>query len=76
MQNNTFKTTDFHTAAVLNALGFKVQNIITFNERKTFVFKDTKELQDALGRFWERKLLIDAQALLQSIKNLKTRIYS
>ena len=76
MPNPLFKTTDFNTTAVLSALGFKVQNIITFNERKTFIFKDTKELQDVLSRYWERKLLVDAQTLFQSIKNLKTRIYS
>lgn len=74
---NYYETTDLGLAASLTASGFAVSNIDKSNPRRViFVFENTGNLQEVIEQYWSNRLLLPASALLEQIRQLKTRIYS
>lgn len=78
MEQNEFKTHDFYHAVILKTLGFKLLRL----EKSTgkflvFVFNNRgREAQEKIQKYWDREIVVDARALIETINELKTRIHS
>lgn len=73
-----FSTKDFYQAAVLKAMGYQLNRLERF-ERKfaVFVFEDPNgTAQKTLEGYWEKRLTVEPRTLVESINELKSRIYS
>ncbi len=75
-QINTYRNTDLALSAFL-ALQFELLGLenITGN-RYEFVFKKTSELEGAVSSFFNNTARVSPFDYFNSIKSLKTRIYS
>lgn len=76
--NLSYRTKDFYHAVVLKTLGFDLltldRNEGTFS---VFVFADNDGLAiDVIKRYWDRSLVVDPKMMVDSINELKTRLYS
>ena len=69
-----YKTTDLGEASSLICVGFEVIGIDKTKKYKQIVFEDTKELQKAIVKYWDKKLSVDALTLNNQILNLRTRV--
>ena len=76
--NLSFRTKDFYHAVVLKALGFKLLGLDRAEGGfSIFVFNDDgQKAEDAIRKYWERVLKVDPRAMVNSINELKTRLYS
>ncbi len=75
-QNSLYSTSDMSLAAVLS-LQFPIITVDRSNPRKAlFFFSDTQQLQKITKKFWDNTLSVEPKAYFQSIKLLKSRIYS
>ena len=76
-QKAEVKLKDFYSASLLKALGYPLVRL----ERGSgdfllFVFEGSGTAAEAdLQRYWERQCPIDAKTLVDSIRDLKTRIH-
>ncbi len=72
-EDQYYNTTDMGLSALLLTLGFKLIVIDKTNpKRATFIFPESKELQEAISHYWtsnERKYF-------DNIRLLKNRLYS
>ena len=73
-----FKLNDFYQAVILKTLGFPLLRLERENSKfAVFVFADPLEkAQDSITDYWNRKISVEARSLIESINELKTRLYS
>lgn len=70
-------TSDLGLAASLTAAGFSVLELDKSNPRRIeFVFEDSQKLQTAISSYWRKELMVPGMTLMESIKQLKSRMYS
>ena len=72
------KLHDFYQACILKTAGFSIIRLERNNSKFVeFVFEDSKsEAETVLKEYWKRNLKLQAKDLIESISELKTRIYS
>lgn len=79
MENaNIYRTKDFYHSAVLKALGFDLLDLDRSEGNfSVFVFADEGgKAEETLREYWHRTLKVDPRAMVESINELKTRLYS
>jgi len=79
MENNReFRINDFYQAVILKTVGFPLLRLERGNGKfVTFVFDDPEyKAEEVLEKYWQRKIKVIARDLVESINELKTRIYS
>jgi hypothetical protein len=75
--DNYNEITDLGLAASLTASGFVIVKLDKSNPRRVvFVFEKSPQLQNVIDQFWSNKLRLPAAALLEHVRQLKSRIYS
>ncbi len=75
--NQNFSTYDLGLATVLLTLEYKLLKLDKTNPKKVrFVFKQEKNIEQAMLNYWEDKINLPAQKLFNNQKMLKNRIYS
>jgi hypothetical protein len=71
-----FNCSDLGLASALS-LEFPIIEIDLRNPKKAiFTFADSSTLQEAVNSYWDNTLKVSPLAYFNSIKNLKTRLYS
>lgn len=75
---STYRTKDFYHAVVLKALG---ETLIRLEQGEGkfsyFVFDDSdRKAEEIIKKYWNRELLADPKSIIDSIVELKTRLYS
>lgn len=74
--NQTFNTSDFTLATALLSLGFSLEAINKEDPcRAVFLFSQTKQLDQAVKKYWSRELITEPQRFTFNQKLLKARIY-
>lgn len=73
-----FKLNDFYQAVLLKTVGFPLVRLDRRNGKfVTFVFDDPEcKAEEAIGRYWDREITVNARDLIENINELKTRIHS
>ncbi len=74
MEKQNYSTTDLGEASALICSGFEVIGIDKAKKYKQIVFEETKELQKAIVKYWDKKLSVDALTLNNQVQNLRTRV--
>jgi|GEM_PF-5021467 len=73
---NQYKTSSLALAATINIYQ-PVLDVDKTNPRESiFIFQDSNELQDIVSSFWNRTLTVTPMDYFQSLKVVKTRLYS
>lgn len=73
---NQYKTSSLALAATIN-IYLPVLDVDKTNPRESiFIFQDSNELQDIVSSFWNRTLTVTPMDYFQSLKVVKTRLYS
>jgi|CXWL01.1.fsa_nt_gi hypothetical protein len=74
----SFRTKDFYHAVVLKALGFELLGLDRSEGKfSIFIFDDSEQkAEESVRKYWERKLQVEPRAMVDSIGELKTRLYS
>lgn len=76
MPNEYFQSSDFQLSSSLICLGFSLEGIDkTFPNRCEFIFDNSRELSEAVQKFWKRELRVEPSSFFQATKNLKNRLY-
>lgn len=71
------KQRDLGLSAALASLGFEVQRIERSADGQAyFLFLQTDDLERAISAYWANTLRVQARSYSESIKMLKSRIYS
>ncbi|MDO8632982.1 MAG: DUF5659 domain-containing protein [Candidatus Wildermuthbacteria bacterium] len=77
MEQTIFSTYDLGVATVLITLDHKLLKLDKDNPKKVlFVFENDGAIQKDVNRYWNDKIKVPAQTLLNNQKMLKNRIYS
>jgi len=77
IMNKNFSTFDLGLATVLVTLGYELLELDKTNPSKVrFIFKGNKDIEQAMLDYWNDKVELPAQTLLNNQKMLKNRIYS
>jgi len=77
MSNGLWQTSDFGLATAILTSGFELVGVDRGNPRRVyFMFNKSDEIEDCVTRYWNGKLLLPANAYMDSIKHLKALIYS
>jgi hypothetical protein len=76
MNTEIFATSDLHTIAAITASQIDPIRLERDGGRVTFIFTKTPQLEKIVEDFWEDRLELPALSLLNTLKNLKTRIYN
>lgn len=73
----TYATTDMYFAAVLRTLRYNIAKMREIDHKKyEFVFViEEDEIEDIRERYFNRQLAVDAKGLIESIVEMKERIY-
>jgi hypothetical protein len=73
-----FKINDFYQAVILKTVDFPLLRLERGNGKfVTFVFDDPEyKAEEVLEKYWQRKIKVVARDLIETINELKTRIYS
>lgn len=73
-----FRTKDFYHAVVLKALGFDLLGLDKSEGRfSIFIFDDKRQgAEETVKKYWDRALMVEPRAMVDSINELKTRLYS
>jgi len=74
--NKPFELNDFYSAAYLIAAGFELKDVYRIGFQSMFVFDDSDELKDHLGKFFAMQASVNAAAYAQEIKKLKSIIHT
>lgn len=78
--SESYKTKDIFIAATLNALDINPSNItITYTEGRMiafFEYEDKDKVLSIIQDYFENKLRIEPLKLFNSLKSMKSRIYS
>jgi len=73
---NQYKTSSLALAATIN-IYIPVLDLDKTNPKESiFIFPDTEELQTIVRSFWDRTLTVQPMDYFQSLKVVKTRLYS
>ena len=77
LPTSCFETSDLLLAATIQAHGIPIALIEWRDKDKCFFFFDqSKKLQEIMAGFWQLTLRLEPHQLFESIKTVKTRIYS
>lgn len=77
LPTSCFETSDLLLAATIQAHGMPIALIDWRDgERCVFYFDQSQELQGIIASFWQLTLRLEPHQLFESIKTVKTRIYS
>lgn len=73
-----YETKDFYLSCVLRALGIE---LLKLDQSKgnfsVFVFNDPQnQVQTIINQYWDKKLSVDARTFVETINELKTRLYN
>jgi len=71
-----FQTTSLALAGAINIYYPVVEVDKTNPKESVFIFPDSEELQSIVKTFWDRTLSISPMEYFQSLKEVKTRLYS
>ncbi len=75
--NQDFSTFDLGLATVLVTLKYELLELDRLNPKKIrFVFNRANGIEQMIADYWEDKIELPAQTLLNNQKTLKNRIYS
>jgi UTP-glucose-1-phosphate uridylyltransferase len=75
--NQEFSTFDLGLAAVLLTLKYELLELDrSYPKKIRFVFKRERNIEQVINDYFDDKIELPAQSLLQNQKNLKNRIYS
>ena len=75
--NQEFSTFDLGLAAVLLTLKYELLELDRSYQKKIrFVFKRERNIEQVINDYFDDKIELPAQSLLQNQKILKNRIYS
>lgn len=73
---NLYETQSLSLAATLISLGINLDSVIKDQEDKsTFIFLQTKELDQVIELFWKRELKVEPNSFWESLRFIKSRIY-
>ena len=79
-EDNTYATSDFYSAVVLRTMGFRLIDIDKSDKRRMrFVFENSNAgatAEQILQDYWDKVLQGDLRTFVDSINELKTRIYA
>jgi len=75
---NEIKLQDFYQAVILKTVKFPLIRLEKSGDRfVTFVFSDPNyKAEKTLKKYWNKELPVEARDLIETINELKTRIYS
>jgi Domain of unknown function (DUF5659) len=74
---NEYATSDLGLAAALVASGHMLVSVNKDNPRRAiFIFKETGDLYSLADNYFNNSLTVYAQGYFESLKRLKTRLYS
>ena len=78
MQKKThFETYDLNLTATMVALSHNLTDVKKeLNGRSKFYFKHTKKLKEDVLAFWKQELILNPHLIFDSLKFVKSRIYS
>jgi hypothetical protein len=72
-----FSTFDLGLATTLTTLGYKLLELDKTNPKKVrFVFKEEKNIEQTMLKYWNNEITIPALSLFNNLKTLKNRLYS
>ena len=75
--NQEFSTFDLGLAAVLLTLKYELLELDrSYPKKIRFIFKRERNIEQVINDYFEDKIEVPAQSLLQNQKLLKNRIYS
>ena len=75
-QSNVFTTYDLGVSASLLTLGYKLKNLDRTNRRALFVFEYKKGIEQSANKFYADELRVKARSYFDSLKALKSKLYS
>lgn len=81
MNMNEYQTSDFYSAVVLRTLGFPLVDLIKTNPKDkkvkfSFSTANSKyDPEDVLQDYWNGDLLVNSKKFVESINEIKTRLY-
>lgn len=74
---NNFYSYDMGLSAALITAGFSLVSMDRTDRKKTqFVFKREEEMDREIEAYWSKELLVPALTYFDTLKMLKSRIYS
>ena len=74
---NPFQTYDLGISAALISTGFQLADLDKSNNRKVlFIFNRDEGIDDAVNEYWSDRLQVNARDYFETIKMIKSRIYS
>ncbi len=73
-EEKIFSTSHFGLACYLFYLGFELLGL-DGKTKKTFLFKRTSGLDEAIQIFWKKEARVEPESFLLTIKSLKSRLY-
>lgn len=72
-----YETSDFHLAATLNALGFKLLSVDRSDYRRSiFQFQDDPQINQVIEAFFRDELALNPRVVLLSAKLVKDRLHA
>lgn len=76
LNKNLYKTNSLALAGVINIF-LPMQEVDKSNPKESeFIFVDSEQLQGIVSSFWDRTLTVSPMEYFQSLKEVKTRLYS
>ena len=76
-QKEYFLNSDLALIATLNHFGYSIEKIDKSNPSKViFLIEKDGKLDDYVLAYWKQELAVEPMAFFNSIKSLKSRIYS
>ncbi len=76
VNKNLYKTNSLALAGVINIF-LPMQEVDKSNPKESeFIFVDSEQLQGIVSSFWDRTLTVSPMEYFQSLKEVKTRLYS
>ena len=73
----TFSTFDLGLATTLVVLKYELILLDKTDPKKVrFVFKETKDIEQTMLKYWNNEITVPALTFFNTLKNLKNRIYS
>ncbi len=77
LNKNSFLTFDLGLVAALISTGFQLQDLNKSNSKKVqFVFTESDDIKQAAEDYFSCNFQVDAQTYWNSVKALKSRMYS
>lgn len=77
MMNDDYRTTDMGVACALFCVGVILERLEPLDgNRMVFVFTADERIDDLVQNYWSGKLSVDAQKFFNTIRNIKSRVYS